>query len=38
MPFVVSPLSAVSHLVTDVAVDDERLAPYRAAGIRVIRA
>jgi DeoR/GlpR family transcriptional regulator of sugar metabolism len=38
MPFVVSALSAVSHLVTDAAVDDERLAPYRAAGIRVIGA
>jgi DeoR/GlpR family transcriptional regulator of sugar metabolism len=38
MPFVVSPLSAVSHLVTDAAVDDEQLAPYRAEGVRVIRA
>jgi DeoR/GlpR family transcriptional regulator of sugar metabolism len=38
MPFVVAPLREVTHLVTDAAVDDSALAPYRALGIEVIRA
>lgn len=38
MPFVVSPLDVVTHLVTNAAVDDDQLAPYLAAGIRVIPA
>jgi DeoR/GlpR family transcriptional regulator of sugar metabolism len=38
MPFVVAPLDAITHLVTDGGVGDEALAPYLAAGIEVIRA
>jgi DeoR/GlpR family transcriptional regulator of sugar metabolism len=38
MPFVVAPLKAVTHLVTDGQADDEALAPYRALGIEVILA
>lgn len=38
MPFVVAPLSRITHLVTDAAVDDDALAPYLAAGLEVIRA
>ncbi len=38
MPFVVSPLDAVTHLVTDSGVDDDELRPYLRAGIQVIRA
>jgi DeoR/GlpR family transcriptional regulator of sugar metabolism len=38
MPVVVAPLSAVTQLVTDADVDEAALAPYRAAGIEVLRA
>ena len=38
MSVVVAPLSAVTRLVTDADADDEALAPYRAAGIEVLRA
>lgn len=38
LPFVVAPLSQVTHLVTDAGIDQEALAPYLAAGIEVIRA
>jgi DeoR/GlpR family transcriptional regulator of sugar metabolism len=38
MPFVVAPLREVTHLVTDVDIDDVALAPYRALGIAVIQA
>jgi DeoR/GlpR family transcriptional regulator of sugar metabolism len=38
MPAVVAPLSAVTHLVTDAAADEDSLAPYRAHGIEVLRA
>ncbi|HEY7632729.1 MAG TPA: DeoR/GlpR family DNA-binding transcription regulator [Thermoleophilaceae bacterium] len=38
MSVVVAPLGAVTHLVTDAEVDDRELAPYRAAGIEVLRA
>jgi DeoR/GlpR family transcriptional regulator of sugar metabolism len=38
MPFVVAPLREVTHLVTDAAVDDSALSPYRALGIEVIQA
>jgi DeoR/GlpR family transcriptional regulator of sugar metabolism len=38
MPFVVAPLEAVTHLVTDGSAGDDALAPYRACGIEVVRA
>jgi DeoR/GlpR family transcriptional regulator of sugar metabolism len=38
MSVVVAPLSAVTQLVTDADADDDALAPYRAAGIEVLRA
>lgn len=38
MPFVVAPLEAVTHLVTDDSAGDDALAPYRACGIEVVRA
>jgi DeoR/GlpR family transcriptional regulator of sugar metabolism len=38
MPVVVAPMSAVTHLVTDAAVDDGAVAPYRALGIEVLLA
>jgi len=38
MPFVVAPMTAVTHLVTDAGTDDRALAPYRALGIEVIEA
>lgn len=38
MPVVVAPLSAVTHLVTDAAVDGGALAPYRALGIEILLA
>ncbi len=38
MPVVVAPLRAVTQLVTDADVEDAALAPYRAAGIEVLRA
>jgi DeoR/GlpR family transcriptional regulator of sugar metabolism len=38
MPVVVAPLRSVTQLVTDADVDDDALAPYRAAGIEVVRA
>jgi DeoR/GlpR family transcriptional regulator of sugar metabolism len=38
MPFVVAPLSQITHLVTDEDADQEALAPYLSAGIEVIRA
>jgi len=36
--FVVGPLSLLTHMITDAGVPEERLAPYRAEGIQVIRA
>jgi DeoR/GlpR family transcriptional regulator of sugar metabolism len=38
MPVVVAPLRSVTQLVTDADVHDDALAPYRAAGIEVVRA
>jgi DeoR/GlpR family transcriptional regulator of sugar metabolism len=38
MPVVVAPLRAVTQLVTDADADEGALAPYRAAGIEVLRA
>jgi DeoR/GlpR family transcriptional regulator of sugar metabolism len=38
MSVVIAPLRAVTRLVTDADADDEALAPYRAAGIEVLRA
>jgi DeoR/GlpR family transcriptional regulator of sugar metabolism len=38
MPVVVSPISAVTRLVTDADVDDAAIAPYQALGIEVLRA
>jgi DeoR/GlpR family transcriptional regulator of sugar metabolism len=38
MPAVVAPLRAVTKLVTDADVDERALAPYRALGIKVLRA
>jgi DeoR/GlpR family transcriptional regulator of sugar metabolism len=35
-PFVVAPLSELTHLVTERSVGDQHLAPYRALGITVI--
>jgi DeoR/GlpR family transcriptional regulator of sugar metabolism len=37
LPFVVAPLRAVTHLVTDGEASDEALAPYRALGIAVLK-
>jgi DeoR/GlpR family transcriptional regulator of sugar metabolism len=37
-PYVVGPIDALTHLITDQTVADEQLAPYRAAGITVLRA
>lgn len=38
MPFVVAPMTAVTHLVTDAEVGEDALAPYRALGIDVLEA
>jgi DeoR/GlpR family transcriptional regulator of sugar metabolism len=38
MPVVVAPLRAITQLVTDADVEEERLAPYRALGIDVLLA
>jgi DeoR/GlpR family transcriptional regulator of sugar metabolism len=37
-PYIVGPLSDLTHLVTEYSVPDEVLAPYRALGITIIRA
>ena len=37
-PYIVGPLSDLTHLVTDRSAHDEVLAPYRALGITVVRA
>ena len=37
-PFIVSPLSALTHLITENGVSEEILAPYRSSGITVIQA
>ena len=37
-PFLVAPLSELTHLIVDRAVGDEATAPYEASGITVIRA
>jgi DeoR/GlpR family transcriptional regulator of sugar metabolism len=37
-PYIVGPLSDLTHLVTEHSVPDEVLAPYRALGITIIRA
>ncbi|WP_394832861.1 DeoR/GlpR family DNA-binding transcription regulator [Pendulispora rubella] len=37
-PYVVSPLSELTQLVTEATVSDEALAPYQAAGVTVLRA
>ena len=37
-PYIVGPLSDLTHLVTERSVSSEALAPYRAAGITIIRA
>ena len=36
-PYVVGPLSDLTHLVTEVSVSNEVLAPYRVPGITIIR-
>lgn len=36
-PYVVGPLTALTHLVTEANVPDEALAPYRARGITVLQ-
>lgn len=36
-PYIVGPLSDLTHLVTERAVSDDLLAPYRAQGITVVR-
>jgi DeoR/GlpR family transcriptional regulator of sugar metabolism len=38
LAFVVAPLSAITHLVTDADATDGELAPYRELGIEVLRA
>src|SRR6266849_5134117 len=37
-PYIIGPLSDLTHLVTERSVPDEVLAPYRALGITVVRA
>jgi DeoR/GlpR family transcriptional regulator of sugar metabolism len=37
LPYIIGPLSDLTHLVTDRSVSDEVLAPYRAAGITIVR-
>lgn len=37
-PYIVGPISDLTHLVTERSVPDEVLAPYRAQGISIIRA
>ncbi len=37
-PYIVAPLTEITHLVTDTSVPDETLAPYRDLGITVIQA
>jgi DeoR/GlpR family transcriptional regulator of sugar metabolism len=37
-PFVIAPLSELTHLIVNRAVADEAIAPYAAAGVTVIRA
>ena len=37
-PYIVGPLSDLTHLVTDHSVSNDVLAPYRAAGITIVRA
>src|SRR5262249_6025362 len=36
-PFVIGPLSALTYLVTDAAIDPDVLAPYQARGLTIIR-
>jgi DeoR/GlpR family transcriptional regulator of sugar metabolism len=36
-PYIVGPLSDLTHLVTERTVSDEMLAPYRAQGITIVR-
>src|SRR5438067_352978 len=37
-PYIIGPLSDLTHLVTERSVPDEILAPYRARGITIVRA
>jgi DeoR/GlpR family transcriptional regulator of sugar metabolism len=37
-PYIVSPISAISHIITEKQVEDEILAPYSALGIQVFKA
>jgi DeoR/GlpR family transcriptional regulator of sugar metabolism len=37
-PYVIGPIHMLTHLITEQGVGDEALAPYRAAGITVLRA
>ena len=37
-PYIVGPLSDLTHLVTERSVSKEVLAPYRALGITIVRA
>ena len=37
-PFIVSPPSALTHLITENGVSEEALAPYRSSGITIIQA
>ncbi len=37
-PYIVGPLSDLTHLVTECSISNEALAPYRALGITVVRA
>jgi DeoR/GlpR family transcriptional regulator of sugar metabolism len=36
-PFVVSPLSALTSLVTEMEIPEAVLAPYRAAGLTIVQ-
>src|SRR5205085_2541649 len=37
-PYIIGPISDLTHLVTERSVTDEVLAPYRALGITIVRA
>ncbi len=37
-PYIIGPLSDLTHLVTERSVSKEVLAPYRALGITIVRA
>jgi DeoR/GlpR family transcriptional regulator of sugar metabolism len=37
-PYIVGPISQLTHIVTENTVSDKILAPYEAAGVAIIRA